>query len=215
MTQAMADLTAWQRLSPLLTEYLPFSTGALRPTGLAALLDEILLDDRTVLLECGAGASSVVIARMLARRGFGRLLSLGHSERSVAFVTSQLRRERLVDVAKVVHAPLTPHPDAVDGLSWYHPETVYRQVVAYIDRHGLADLLFVDGPPASRPGRALARYPALPVLRGALAPGAAVLLDDIDRPDESALLTRWSDEFGLRFRTDPLTQLARAVLPTS
>ncbi len=50
-------------------------------------------------------------------------------------------------------------------------------------------LLFVDGPPG-RPAP-LARYPAVPPLAGALAPGAAVVLDDYDRADEQAIAARW------------------------
>jgi len=49
----------------------------------------------------------------------------------------------------------------------------------------------VDGPPAYAAGQGLARYPALPVLRGRLAPGATVILDDVERPGEQEVLRRW------------------------
>ncbi|AHH93548.1 hypothetical protein GCM10010174_31080 [Kutzneria viridogrisea] len=192
-----ADLAAWLRLAPLLTEYLPFTAGELAPSCLTALLDEVLVGARSVLVECGCGSSTVVIARLLARRGFGHLLSLEDDERRAAFVSSQLRREGLGHVARVVHVPLGKHPAALAKTGWYAPQVVHQEVSDYVDQHGLVDLLMVDGPS----GEDLIRYPALPVLRGVLAPGASVLLDDVGQPGELTVLDRWRREFGLRFRT--------------
>ncbi|MBP2475365.1 hypothetical protein JOF53_004237 [Crossiella equi] len=215
LARAVADLAAWQKLSPLLTEYLPFTSAALRPTGLIAVLDEVMIGNRTVLLECGSGSSTIVVARMLGRRGFGHLLSIEHDERWAAFVNTQLRREGLHQVARSVHMPLGQHPSAVGSLDWYSPVLVHREVTSYVDRFGLVDLLLVDGPPSADQGRSLARYPAVPVLRWALAPGATIMLDDVDRPGELTVLTRWQEEYGLRGRTDPSgTRLAIGSLPT-
>lgn len=197
-SRELADVSAWIRLTPLLTEYLPFTRHDLRPAGLTVLLDEVLLGARSVLVECGCGAASVLIARLLHRRGFGHLLSLEHDERQAAFVASQLRREGLGHVARVVHVPLMPHPAAIGQAGWYAPEVVHDEVSEYVDRFGLVDLLLVDGPS----GDDLIRYPAMPVFRGVLAPGAAVLLDDIGRPGELTVMDRWRREFALRFRTE-------------
>jgi predicted O-methyltransferase YrrM len=197
-SRAAADVSAWIRLTPLLTEYLPFTRADLRPSALTVLLDEVLLGARSVLVECGCGAGSVLIARLLHRRGFGHLLSLEHDERQAAFVASQLRREGLGHVARVVHVPLTPHPAAIGSAGWYAPEIVHDEVSEYVDRYGLVDLLLVDGPS----GDDLIRYPAMPVFRGVLAPGAAVLLDDIGRPGELTVMDRWRREFELRFRSE-------------
>jgi len=197
-SRELADVSAWIRLTPLLTEYLPFTRQDLRPAGLTVLLDEVLLGARSVLVECGCGAASVLIARLLHRRGFGHLLSLEHDERQAAFVASQLRREGLGHVARVVHVPLMPHPAAIGEAGWYAPEVVHDEVSEYVDRFGLVDLLLVDGPS----GDDLIRYPAMPVFRGVLAPGAAVLLDDIGRPGELTVMDRWRREYALRFRTE-------------
>ncbi|MEU6156509.1 class I SAM-dependent methyltransferase [Actinosynnema sp. NPDC047251] len=206
VSRELADLAALHRLSPLMSEYLPTTAHELRPAALAAVVDEVLLGSRTVIVECGCGSSSVLLARLLARRGFGHVLSVEHDERTAAFVASQLRREGLGHVARVVHAPLSPHPAALGGARWYHPQLVHDEVTAYVERYGLVDLLLVDGPlPAD------ARYPALPVFRGVLAPGAAVLVDDAERPDEQPVLRRWSQEFALRFHPTPRTSLATAT----
>lgn len=207
LARELADLSALQRLGPLNTEYLPWTSAELRPATLVGVLDEIVLGARTVLVELGCGSSSVLLARLLAQRGFGHLLMIEHDERTAAFVASQLRREGLGSVARVVHAPLSRHPAALSRHGqWYAPQQVHDEVFGYVERFGLVDLLLIDGP-----GFGDSRYPALPVLRGVLAPGATVLVDDADRPDEQAVLVRWSEEFGLKFRTTPRTSLATAT----
>lgn len=210
LTRELANLVALQRLTPLLTEYLPATPDELSPAALVVLLDEVVLGARSVLVVCGCGAASVVTARLLARRGFGHLLALEHDERTAAFLASQLRREGLAGVARVVHAPLAPHPAAVGALHWYAPRLVHDEVTAFVERFGLVDLLLVDGPDSTGAGRELARYPALPVLVGALAPGAAILLDDAYRPGERAVLARWHHDYGLRFRISARSRLAVA-----
>ena len=76
----------------------------------------------------------------------------------------------------------------------------------------VVDLLVVDGPPAFEDGFGLARHPALPVLRGRLAPGATVVLDDIERPGEREVVRRWEREFGLTFHRDDAAGVAIATV---
>ncbi|MCW3064342.1 MAG: Methyltransferase domain, partial [Solirubrobacterales bacterium] len=70
------------------------------------------------------------------------------------------------------------------------------------------DLLLVDGPPAFEPEIALSRYPALPVLAERLAPDATVVLDDIDRPGELAILETWERDCDFRFEVRPAERIA-------
>jgi hypothetical protein len=74
LARELADLSALQRIGSLDTEYLPQLSGDLRPAALVAVMDEIVLGARTVLVALGCGASSVLLARLLQQRGFGHLL---------------------------------------------------------------------------------------------------------------------------------------------
>jgi predicted O-methyltransferase YrrM len=200
----MYDMACWTRLSPLLQgPYLPMSVWSLRPGALIKLLDDIALADRDVVVECGSGVSTVIFARMMAQRGRGNVLSLEHDEKWASWVARQLAHEGLADFATVVHAPLRAHPVAADGGEWYAPETVTAEVGAFTDKHGLIDLLLVDGPPGWEPGRRLARYPALPVLRDLLAEGASVMLDDVNRSGGPEIVQLWAEEFGITMDLDP------------
>lgn len=54
-------------------------------------------------------------------------------------------------------------------------------------------LVVCDGPPAICPG---GRYGAMPRLADRLVPGFALLLDDVNREEEKAVLKRWCREYG-------------------
>lgn len=198
------DLHAWHVLRPLLDAgpYLPWSAGAMRPGGLVDVCNEIVLGGRRRVLELGAGASTVLLARLLAQEG-GSLAALEHDAGWAAWVSARLAREGLDGTARVVHAPLAPSDHAAANLPWYD----VRSVATGLDGPA-PDLVIVDGPPADGPGQGAARPPALPVLQERLAPGATVVLDDAVRPGESAVLDRWERETEWRFERRAVQAIA-------
>lgn len=191
-----ADLHAWPVLGPLLhgRPYLPFSSGAMRAAGLVHVCNHIVHRAPAQVAECGAGASTVLFARLLEQRGDGRLTALEHDPGWADRVTDQLQREGLDAVARVVLAPLE------DG--WYAAGALEELPDAI-------GLLIVDGPPADSSELAEARHPALGALESRLAPGATVVLDDIGRAGEQQVLARWERETAWRF--DRLEDEAIAV----
>jgi Methyltransferase domain len=186
-----ADLHAWHILRPLLDRggYLPWSTGSMRPAGLVAVCNEIVHGARTRIVECGSGVSTVVLARLLRERGAGRLVVLEHNRHWAALIQAQLRREALDGTARVLDAPLEGEPP------WYAPARL-AEIPDEID------LLVVDGPPAYDPVHETRRAPALPRLETRLGAGAAVVLDDIARPGERAILAGWEASTDWRFKLD-------------
>ncbi|MCW2993229.1 MAG: hypothetical protein JWQ18_724, partial [Conexibacter sp.] len=140
------DLHAWHVLRPLLDAggYLPWGTGAMRPAGMVLVCNEIMYADRTAIVECGSGVSTVVLARLLRQRGAGTLTAIEHDAGWADRVSELLVAEGLGDVARVLHAPLRGDPE------WYD-----RAVLTQLP--DAVDLLIVDGPPADKPGMGLAR----------------------------------------------------------
>lgn len=194
---ASADLRAWGALTALPGRYLPWSSAALRPAALVAVLNEVEVLGRRSVLELGGGVSTVYLARLLAARGEGCLVAVEHHPLWAAWLERALHREGLDAVARVVHAPLAPHPLAWEG-EWYAAEPLVDGLPGEP-----VDLLLVDGPPAWAPGTERARYPALPVLREHLAADATVVLDDLHRDGEREVLERWEAETTLRFDRRP------------
>jgi predicted O-methyltransferase YrrM len=184
---------------------LSWGAGAMRPEGLVEICNDVMVNDRRRVVELGSGMSTVLLARLLTQRrprGGWRLASVEHDASWAQRVTDQLDRENISRHVSVIHAPLAPHDVAAAHLLWYDDVAVAAGLDAML-RGDLVDLLVVDGPPAHAAGHGLARYPALPVLQHRLAPGATVVLDDIDRRGEQEVVRRWERKFGLSFERLP------------
>lgn len=185
------DLHAWQVLAPLNGSYLPWSEASMKPAGVLAVLNEVAFAEPALVVECGAGVSTLFVARLLRQRGRGRLVTVEHEAAWADWIARTLRGEGLEGVAGVVHAPL-----AEDG--WYERGPVEAALGG--ERVGV---LVVDGPPAHAPGTELARAPALPFFLPHLEPDAVVLLDDVWRAGEREVLARWEAQSDLTFAVRP------------
>src|SRR5919108_320109 len=111
-----ADLHGWQVLRPLLDAggFLPWTEGAMSPTGLATVATEISLAERTLVVELGSGVSTVVLARLERELG-GKVFAVEHSPEWAGWVRRALERDGLEELATVIEAPLRPHPLSLDG----------------------------------------------------------------------------------------------------
>jgi hypothetical protein len=181
------DLHALVQVRPLL-DRLPVELGgwAAEPLLLHQVVQTLIETRPRLVVECGSGSSSVVIARCLQSLGGGRLVSIDHDPAFAARTESLLRLHGVAATASVVRAPLQDRVTA-DGrtLRWYGPD--YEPLL--VEPIGV---LVVDGPPGGSGRRA--RYPALPLLAPFLAPGCIILLDDGDRPDEREIAGEWGRE---------------------
>ena len=202
--RSFAEAAAAAALAPLIAAgpYLPWGAGTMRVAGLVAVCNDVVLSDRRCVVELGSGTSSVLLARLLRERwpeGDHHHVTVEHDGDWARWVAEQLEREGLADRTTVLHVPLSPHPHGQAGLPWYDDEQLRFGLDAALGEEPV-DLLVVDGPPADTADKVLARYPALPVVRPRLAPGATVVLDDVERPGEQEVLNRWEREFDVRFQ---------------
>lgn len=158
----------------------PTRAYAAAPDLLVELVEAIDRAAPEHVVELGGGISSLVIARRLAQRSRGRLVTLEHLPEYAEATRAELDAYGLAERARVIDAPLVDLELEGEQWPWYElgPDVPER-----------IDLLVVDGPPGTT--RSQARYPALPVLRERLAPGALVFLDDTDRTQEQAIVRRW------------------------
>lgn len=189
------DALGLQILAPLSSRYLPWSVSAMRPGGLVAVLNEIVVNRRRQLVELGGGVSTHYIGRLLRQRG-GHLWTVEHDERWADLLEEELAEEALAGSVTIVRAPLTQIPNGWrDEVAVWYEQSRLRDGVPTHD----IDLLVVDGPPAHQVGSEHSRYPALPFFAPMLAKDHAVILDDIDRVGEQEIVERWEREFGIAF----------------
>ena len=148
--------------------------------------DHIAAHRPKVMVEFGAGASTLVAARALQRAGGGRLYSFEQHEDFVE-ATRRWLAEYGLD-AEIRAAPLAP-TSGWPGL-WYQHGPLPERI----------DLLVVDGPP----------WTIHPLTRGAadglfdrIAVGGTVMLDDAARPGERLVARRWRKRWpNFQFRLD-------------
>ena len=202
------DILAMHYLKPIFDDYLPWNAYAIRPSGLVKIINEITINNRTSILECGGGISTIYIAKILQKCG-GHLYTIEHDADWVEFLKKLLAQHDLTPYVSIVTAPLEDCPFSVerggraiafaDGSLWYSLDTL-KDALNNVE----IDLLIVDGPPAYTKKTMYARYPAVPFFKQYFASDYAVILDDIGRSGEKTIVDRWQNELGIDFRRYPI-----------
>lgn len=154
---------------------------------------------RGSILECGSGLTTLMMGAVATRTGV-RLHSLEHDAEWHARVDGAIRDFGLTN-ATVHFAPLRDFGE----YDWYDaplpslPDDI--------------SLVICDGPPASTRG---GRSGMMPTMRDRLTPGCVILLDDLIRPAEQALVEQWMHEFGASAkRRESNRGFARVEMPGS
>jgi hypothetical protein len=147
---------------------------------------------RGPILECGSGATTLLLAAEAGRRGI-EVWSLEHLP---PWRDKVLRAARRISPhVTVLLAPLRAYGD----FEWYTvPEDGWP---------GRFEMVVCDGPPWTTRG---GRYGLLPVMQDRLA-GATILLDDAHRSDEQEVLRRWATEAKWSFAIEGT--FARVTVP--
>jgi predicted O-methyltransferase YrrM len=166
---------------------MPATRGWAASPDLLLLLVSLVEQRRpATVLDLGSGSTTLWMATAMRTHGMeGRIVAIDHDLTYAQLTQQALVAHGLEKYVDLRHAPLTDLDLAGEAWPWYDVDVLadVRDV----------DLLVVDGPPGIL--RSQARYPALPTLLDRLTPDALVVLDDYARPDETALVVRWREEF--------------------
>lgn len=165
-----------------------YTLWAASPELLLTVVGAIVERRAQLVVELGSGASSLWIGYALEALGEGgRLLALEHDPRYAAATREEVRRHGLESVVTVVDAPLCSVTVDAERYRFYDVAAL-----AAIGERSI-DVLLIDGPPGRTQPQA--RYPAVPLLLGRLAPAAIVILDDALRRDERRIARRWLRQY--------------------
>lgn len=190
------DNYALTLLRPYDFPYLPWTAAAIRPASLCALLNEVLINRRTTLVEFGAGISTLYLAKAM-KHNQGTLVSFEHDREWRDSISATASEQGLGEFVDIVYAPLHECDSAVDGCLWYD-----TAIVRELLKGRVVDGVVVDGPPANSPSLQMARLPALSIVREYLGESFFLYLDDISRVGESRVFERWQEALQMTGTTE-------------
>jgi predicted O-methyltransferase YrrM len=170
-------------MSYLAPDFPPLGTWAVE-ADFAGLVARELERRPDVVVELGSGVSTLLLASILRRRGFGRLYSFDHDHGFAAETEARLDRAGVADRVDLVVVPLRRQMFRDTATLWYDSRTLLDALPP-----GPIDLLIIDGPPSTEDW---ARWPAVEVLQPLFADDAVVLLDDGRQRRERSAALRWT-----------------------
>lgn len=120
-TQVEALLSLTRDVNPA-RSFAPMAGWAASPDLLRFIYDLILDEEKTNVIECGTGVSTVVMAYAMRERGIGRVVAIDHLE-SYAEATRRMLAEHELDAwADVICAPITEIKLDGETWQWYDPD---------------------------------------------------------------------------------------------
>lgn len=182
---AIYNLESLVKLSSLDIGYVPWTSSSMTPRAITYILNEIVVNNKSRVLELGMGISSLYIAKLMAELSRVSLLSIDHDEAWIKVCQDQIREKELKrSQHKIIHAPLTQTKN--DGTA----EPTYYDLEPFLDELASfsPDLLIIDGPPAWKPDISGARVPAHQFFAPLLSMNSTVFIDDYTRQGEGRLL---------------------------
>ena len=191
------DIYAAQILQPLLSggAYLPITSSSMNLRSVAVILNDILINRRTNIIEFGGGITTFLIARMIELNNIpAKLYTVDEDLNWLKVIEETLQNESLDRHVELIHAPLCPTDLALNNINWYDT----KQLDSCLSNIQF-ECVIVDGPSAWRPEIALSRYPALPYMANKLAPNFSLFLDDFNRDGEKQIIENWENRFKIKF----------------
>ncbi|MGB3404537.1 MAG: glycosyltransferase [Microcoleaceae cyanobacterium] len=171
---------------------------------LAVLIYSMILEKKPQnIIEFGSGSSSLIIGYALQKLGRGQVTSLDHDHKYSQLSANLVASHRLEEYCQIYHAPLIETQIEDNSYKFYSLDK--------IEDIAKADMLIIDGPPAST--NFLARFPAVPLLYDKLSDGCVIILDDGNRQDEKIAVDKWLQKFkDLKSLPKPQTEKGVSVL---
>ena len=177
------------------TTYLPYSKSSLNYSSLSSLLNDVVINNRTSIIEFGGGISTVYLAKLASITESNiKITTVDHDEVWIGLLKKILEKEGVSEYVNLIHSPLVESKKSLAKNKWYNEEIVKKNI------EGLKfDQVIVDGPLAYQKAIQLSRYPALLFINEFLNENNAVFLDDTDRKGEKEIIKLWEKGFKRTF----------------
>lgn len=178
--------------------YLPRTGMSLSAHSLSYLLNEILINNRTNIIEFGSGISTILMAKLAVTNKIKlKITSVDEDNDWIIKLNEILSLENLQQFVEFIYAPIKNSYSQNRQYLWYDEDILNKEI-----KNQRFDMIIVDGPKAYEDGKSLIRYGALPFIFNKLQEDFVVFLDDINRVGEKSIITNWENEFNLKFNFD-------------
>lgn len=195
----IVDAMALSHLHSISMEYLPWTSSSIRSSALVKILNDIIVNKKTNIIEFGGGISTIYIASLISNIDIDNKItfcSVDHNEDWINILKNILNKMNLSDKVKFVCAPLEKSSLSLEKLEWYSEKILDKQQFK-----NPFDLILIDGPLAYTKELELSRYPAIPYLynKKLVSSNVSIYFDDIDRSGEEKIVTILEDKYGYKF----------------
>jgi hypothetical protein len=172
---------------------IPSTVVSLQPSTINWIVNDIIINQRSRILELGAGTSTQIIAQCLSQisndKVDRRLLSIEENAEWASHVSKVISSNGNQKHASVSHVPRANGP----GGFWYD-ETALNAVLADFK----PDLLIIDGPAIKREKRTADRSRVFHFFRDRMAESYTIFIDDTIRKAERQLTKDWAEYVGIK-----------------
>jgi len=146
------------------------------------IVDHVITDHPDVMLECGSGLSTLMLAKACQQNDKGHIFSLESGDEYADNTREAIESYGLDQYVTVLHAPLRDYLIGDKNYQWYALDDFMVNNI---------DMFVIDGPSGFIQKNA--RYPALPLLVDQLSQGCKVFMDDAGREDELEIVELWKE----------------------
>lgn len=170
------------------SKYIPFTDSSLAFSSLAVLFNDIVINQRKLIIEFGAGTSTILLAKLLQLNKIdGKIISIEHDEKWFNFIKGELQKNAVDDYVDLQLVELVPEQNFKENCVWYNKEVMHT----ILSKNGKVDCVLVDGPPAYKKEIEYSRFPSFPVLENYLNENCSFFLDDTNRNAEKNIVELW------------------------
>lgn len=163
---------------------LPHTSSALDHRTLQVICNDILINNRRFLVELGSGYSTIIISKFISMNNLDcKVISIEENEQWAKLVSDLLEKESLDEIAKIECLKVKD--------SWY-----VEDELDLIMKNQEIQVLIIDGPNAGN--KEDIRSEAMNYFDGKISTNALVVIDDVHRKAEYAMLNNWYKKGGMK-----------------
>ncbi|NEM98896.1 class I SAM-dependent methyltransferase [Pontibacter burrus] len=176
-------LEAIRNLSPK-NIYAPTTTWSMTAGAINLLLNDVVINNRKMVVEFGPGISTFYIAKLIKKNNLEtKYISVESNYEWYRLMLRQLELEEISNYVSLEYVPLLESPfQFKEHNTWYNTEILHKLILSEID------LVIVDAPPGINK---YSRFGAIPFIKDMLADDYTILLDDTNRIEEMEIVLEW------------------------